>query len=64
MCILGSKASVLYTGRRHGIWWHHIMAESIEIYTAIQMPCLDMCGNLLKPLFPVNQKYLNVKYLT
>lgn len=28
MCILGSKASVLYTGRRHGIWWHHIMAKS------------------------------------
>lgn len=60
-----SKTSVLYTGRRHDIWWHRIiMAKSIEICAGIQMPCLDMCGSLSKPLFPVKQRYLNGMHLT
>lgn len=61
----GARLQFCTRGRRHGIWWHHIiMAKSIEIYIGIQMLCLDMCGNLSKPLFPVKQNYLNVMYLT
>lgn len=40
------------------------MANSIQIWTGVQLPCLDSCGNLSKPLFPVKQKYLTVMYLT